>query len=270
MSMTVESSTALALRDSHRGAMHAWQSRLLVLTVVLLGSTTCAEATHAQAFDYRIVAPASHMRLWPIQEELVARKPEPSTPRVAQLPTPALEVEELPEVEVLIVPKENPQPLPQPFSETRDCYQAPLLSATTVNISPPSGTLPIDAALECAAVHPPTGDLRLDGAWSNTEQHWSATCLCHRPLYFEETNAERYGYTPSYFLQPLISAGRFFATIPALPYKMAVDRPHDCVYTLGHYRPGSCVPRRWHHLPWRTGAALVETGVIAGMILVIP
>jgi hypothetical protein len=68
----------------------------------------------------------------------------------------------------------------------------------------------------------------------------------------------------------VISAGKFFFTIPALPYKMAVDPPHDCVYTLGNYRPGSCAPRRWNHLPLKAGAAIVEVGVIAGLILLIP
>ena len=30
-------------------------------------------------------------------------------------------------------------------------------------------------------------------------------------------------------------------TLPLLPYKMGLDHPYDCVYTLGHARPGNCV-----------------------------
>jgi len=92
----------------------------------------------------------------------------------------------------------------------------------------------------------------------------------HRPLYFEEINAERYGYTVCQALQPVISAARFFGTIPALPYKMVVDCPRDCIYTLGYYRPGSCAPRRWNRLPMQLTAGVVETGFIAAMILLIP
>ena len=68
--------------------------------------------------------------------------------------------------------------------------------------------------------------------------------FCHRPLYFEEINLERYGYGCGWCLQPGASAAHFFGTVPALPYLMTVDCPHECIYTLGHYRPGSCPPWR--------------------------
>jgi|GEM_PF-2508036 len=158
----------------------------------------------------------------------------------------------------------------EPLSPPRACYEAPSLSTVTANIALPAGKLPASAAGECAAQTPPTSDPRLVGAWTVTEQHWSATCMRHRPLYFEEINAERYGYTPSYCFQPVLSAAHFFTTIPALPYKMAVDCPRDCIYTLGHYRPGSCVPRRKNCLPWQWDAAAVETGFVAGLILLVP
>jgi len=202
-----------------------------------------------------------------------------------KLPGPALE-DPGGNVEVLVIPKTTtdrptvgkkpgqarklPLANKQPVAEPRDCYQAPPLSVVSVSIALPAGELPANAAAECAAQAAPTGDARLAGAWAVTEHHWSATFLRHRPLYFEEINAERYGYTVSYTLQPVISAARFFATIPALPYKMAIDRPRDCIYTLGHYRPGSCAPRRWNRLPWKLSAGVVEAGFIAGMILLIP
>jgi len=181
--------------------------------------------------------------------------------------------------EVLVVPrpsvdrgekKEAVKQKKKPRSQPHKCYRALSLSDLSTSIALPSGKLPTDAAAKCAAETPPTSDLRLAGAWAVTEQHWSATCLCHRPLYFEEINAERYGYTPSYFLQPLISAGHFFATIPALPYKMAIDHPQDCSYTLGHYRPGSCAPWRGNRLPLRLKGVAVEAAFIAALILLLP
>ncbi len=150
------------------------------------------------------------------------------------------------------------------------CHQGPALSTLSTNIALPAGTLPVDFAAKCAATQRPIVDRRIQGDWAMTNHHWSATGLRHRPLYFEEVNAERYGYTASYCLQPLISAGRFFLTIPALPSKMAVDRPHSCVYALGHYRPGSCAPRQWHRMPVKATGSIVEAGVVLGLILLIP
>jgi hypothetical protein len=51
---------------------------------------------------------------------------------------------------------------------------------------------------------------------------------------------------------------------------MTVDRAHDCISTLGYYRPGDCVPRRANRPPFRLTAAAVETGVLAGLILLLP
>ncbi len=150
------------------------------------------------------------------------------------------------------------------------CFVAPPMSMVEANIALPPGDLPSDRARFCSADTPYVWDSRLEFGWAQFDFHWSATCLCHKPLYFEEINAERYGYTVSRVFQPFISGGKFFFTIPALPYLMTVDRPCDCIYTLGQYRPGDCVPRRWNRVPLRAGAAIVEVGTIAGLILLIP
>lgn len=203
----------------------------------------------------------------PVEPEL------PIVPTPAQVPLPQPVTPEPIEPQRLSSPQivdDTPQkPTPEQLQGV-NCYQAPPLSASSTSIALPTGALPKNVAAECALENSPTGDLRLVGGWRNTEFHWSATCMHHQPLYFEEINVERYGYTVSYCLQPLISAGRFFATIPALPYKMMIDRPCDCVYTLGHYRPGSCAPRRASHLPLKLGATAVECGWIAGLILLVP
>ena len=151
-----------------------------------------------------------------------------------------------------------------------DCYTTAPLSTITVDIGLPSGKLPTNAFEICKDKIPPIEDPRTASGWMIFDYHWSATHMQHRPLYFEELNAERYGYTSSYFFQPAISAGRFFATIPALPYRMAVNCPCDCNYTLGHYRPGSCNPWRWHRWPLKLSASAIEVGFAAGMILILP
>jgi len=154
--------------------------------------------------------------------------------------------------------------------EPPQCFIAAPMSSLTVNVALPTGLLPKNVAAHCAATTVPTGDSRLQSNWTPTSQHWAATCQMHQPLYFEEVGAERYGHTSADCLQPLISAGRFFLTIPALPYKMAVDCPRDCTYTLGHYRPGSCAPWRLHHTVCQGNASLVQTGFLVGLILLLP
>lgn len=170
------------------------------------------------------------------------------------------------------IPQKAPTPkapTPRDSVESR-CFVAAPMASLTINVSLPTGLLPQDAAAQCSATMVPVDDSRQYANWSPTDHRWSATCQTHRPLYFEEANAERYGYTPAYCLQPLISAGHFFLTIPALPYKMAIACPRDCVSALGHHRPGSCGPWQRQRLPFHGGAAIVETVAIAALILLIP
>ncbi len=50
---------------------------------------------------------------------------------------------------------------------------------------------------------------------------WKASGLCHKPLYFEEVQLERYGHEIGPILQPLVSTAHFFGNIAVLPYKWA-------------------------------------------------
>ena len=77
-------------------------------------------------------------------------------------------------------------------------------------------------------------------SWCETTVLWKASALCHKPLYFEDVQLERYGHEWGPFLQPVVSGVHFFGTLPVLPYKMGLQTPNECVYALGYYRPGSC------------------------------
>jgi hypothetical protein len=140
-----------------------------------------------------------------------------------------------------------------------------------ISTTVPTGELPIDVAAGCwENVNATAGPLPGYRAWSTSMFAWDATCLCYRPLYFEEANLERYGYGCCETMQPLASAAHFFGTIPLLPYCMAVDCPNECIYTLGHYRPGSCVPKRYMWPPVSPRAILAEGGVWTGLVFLIP
>jgi len=100
---------------------------------------------------------------------------------------------------------------------------------------------------------------------------WKASALSTQAAYFEDVQLERYGNTivcPA--LQPVVSGVKFFGTIPILPYKMGVTPPNECVYTLGHRRPGNCAPYMVEPFPISPRGALFQAGAIAGGIYAIP
>lgn len=94
---------------------------------------------------------------------------------------------------------------------------------------------------------------------------WSASALCHKPLYFEDVQLERYGHSAGPVLQPVLSGAHFFMSLALLPYNVGLTRPNECQYDLGYYRPGNCAPWLLSAFPWSKRAALSEVGAIAGM-----
>jgi hypothetical protein len=148
------------------------------------------------------------------------------------------------------------------------------ITEVTADATLPAGLLPEqvpkEPGREQADEMPEVGDPRLAGGWGNQSFEWSSTGLCHGPLYFEEVNLERYGYQCRPCLQPFVSGAHFFLTVPTLPYQMTVHPPRECIYTLGHYRPGSRAPWQRHRLPWDARAAAVQAGATVGLVFLIP
>ena len=77
--------------------------------------------------------------------------------------------------------------------------------------------------------------------WGLSASAWEAPAFCHRPLYFEDENLERHGHSFG-LVQPAVSAGHFLGRGVAWPYLAGAFPPHECIYTLGRERPGSCAP----------------------------
>ena len=107
-------------------------------------------------------------------------------------------------------------------------------------------------------------------SWPQITYLWKASGLCHKPLYFEQVQLERYGHSWGPYLQPLVSGAHFFASVPILPYKMGLKTPNECVYSLGYYRPGSCAPYLLDPVPFTWRAALFEGGFVVGAAAIIP
>ncbi len=78
--------------------------------------------------------------------------------------------------------------------------------------------------------------------WTPLTTTWYASNLCHKPLYFEDVQLERYGHSAGPFRQPIRSAGHFFVSLAFLPYHKRINPSNECIYALGYYRPGNCAP----------------------------
>jgi hypothetical protein len=106
--------------------------------------------------------------------------------------------------------------------------------------------------------------------WLELVYNWEATGFFHGPLYFEQPNAERLGHSTGVIVQPFILGAHFFAHIPALPYMVVAEPPLTRCYTLGHYRPGRYAPWRYIRLPVSIAGGVAQTGVVLGLVYLIP
>ncbi len=165
-------------------------------------------------------------------------------------------------------PETNNQPQEaEPLAEIKDPKS---ISSIAAAIAHDDGELPPDyAAMRFAKAgesHHYEGASR---NWGDSAFRWEAAAMRHGPLYFEDVNLERHGHTAG-VLQPAVSAAHFFGRVPALPYLMGARPPRDCIYTLGHYRPGTCAPYERHWPPVSVRGGLLEAGVATGLIFLIP
>ncbi len=132
----------------------------------------------------------------------------------------------------------------------------------TYEIAPKGDKFPFECPLKRETYQP--------RSWPVLTYTWKASGACHKPLYFEEPQLERYGHSLPPYIQPIASAAHFFLVVPALPYFMGVYPPNECIYTLGYYRPGSCAPYLLDPFPISIRGAMFETAAWTGAAFVIP
>lgn len=74
--------------------------------------------------------------------------------------------------------------------------------------------------------------------WDGKLSNWQSPNIRYQPLYFEQTNLERYGVESRF---PVVHSGvHFFTSAVMLPYQMGESHPCDPVYPIGLDRPGNC------------------------------
>jgi hypothetical protein len=133
------------------------------------------------------------------------------------------------------------------------------IGALTTRIAPEPGSFPCELSL--------VGEFE-PRCWDDTLYTWKASNLCSKPLYFEQPRAERYGHSLAPGIQPLVSGAHFFTSVVFLPYKMGMQLPGECVYTLGYYRPGGCIPMHVPGIPLSGRGAVMQAGMIGGLFFV--
>ena len=106
--------------------------------------------------------------------------------------------------------------------------------------------------------------------WQQTCVQRNASNLCTSAAYFEHVSVERYGHSWGPLMQPFVSAAHFYGSVVFLPYKMGLTPPCECVYTLGYYRPGSCVPFMIDPIPLSLRAGVAQAGAVVGVAHLIP
>jgi hypothetical protein len=105
--------------------------------------------------------------------------------------------------------------------------------------------------------------------WGTSISSWEAPALCHRPLYFEDENLERHGRSFGLF-QPAVSAAHFAGRAAVWPYLAGAYPPHECIYTLGRERPGSCAAYRLYRPPISLRGAVYQGAAVTGLSFVVP
>jgi hypothetical protein len=190
---------------------------------------------------------------------IFASRVDAEVPPVWPAPGPANFVQ--PQQPVVGRPYPSPVNVPPPVNvgearldamgPTDNCAEMRPVTAinTNIGIKPAGNERPEDVGAVChPAQHEPL--YMMSGRpWSPVCYFWEAPVLAYGPLYFEETNLERHGYSQTYLrgVQPLVSSAHFFGTVVATPFLLLAEPLQECDYTLGQYRPGDCVPFQWNY-----------------------
>jgi len=93
--------------------------------------------------------------------------------------------------------------------------------------------------------------------------------LCYDRLYFEQINAERYGWSLGP-LHPLIAAGIFYFDLATLPYHAATDplRRYEC--NPGYALPGDPMPLLLYRPELSLTGALAEAAAVGVLLAIFP
>ena len=106
-------------------------------------------------------------------------------------------------------------------------------------------------------------------AWPPLYEIVEPAYVCYRRLGFEDINSERYGWDLG-FVQPFVSAGKFFCDVATPPYRWAKEpcRHYEC--SAGYCLPGDAVPYLCYPVGISGLGAAAEAGAVLAILAIFP
>jgi hypothetical protein len=105
--------------------------------------------------------------------------------------------------------------------------------------------------------------------WPGMHEVVEPNYVCYRRTYFDQINAERYGWELG-ILQPFLSAGGFYADVVLLPYHIGTEPCRHYDSNAGYCLPGDPVPYLLYPPNINLTGLLAEGAAVAGVALVFP
>jgi hypothetical protein len=134
-----------------------------------------------------------------------------------------------------------------------------------------AGVLPEQRSDPATATFPQGTRLVGTNSWQETSCYGNYLFICHDPLYFEDQVTERYGEHWGRWIQPAVSAGKFFGSVPMAPYKFFANSLSEECYGEDKYgqvrngfAEGTFIP------PFHAGAAALTAGAVTGLYFLVP
>ncbi len=93
--------------------------------------------------------------------------------------------------------------------------------------------------------------------------------VVYQPTYFQQINAERYGWELGVF-QPLISTAQFYGDVLLLPYKVSAQPPSCCDSNVGYIQSGDPESLRFLTMPFSWRGVIGQTGAAVGGAALFP
>ncbi len=105
--------------------------------------------------------------------------------------------------------------------------------------------------------------------WPHRDLVVEPNFVCYERLFFEQKNAERYGWDLG-VIHPFLSAGEFVFDVVTLPYHCATDpcRKYEC--NPGYCLPGDPVPLMLYPPELSLTGSLAEAAVILALVAIFP
>ncbi len=105
--------------------------------------------------------------------------------------------------------------------------------------------------------------------WTPMKLEVAPYYVCHGRLYFQQINAERYGWDFGVFA-PLVSGSKFLYDFVTWPYHLAVEPCRRFDYNTGMCLPGDPVPLLLYPLHPNATGFVAEVGTVLTLVAVFP